>query len=56
VAALANLLEEWTASGRSVVMTTHNVDLGLAWATRAAVMAQGKLNFEMAQDYLGVGE
>ena len=55
VSALANLLQEWTASGRSVVMTTHNVDLGLAWATRAAVMSNGKLNLEGAQDYLGVG-
>ena len=55
VAALADLLREWTASGRSVVMTTHNVDLGLAWATTAAVMSNGKLNPEGAQDYLGVG-
>ena len=46
VAALADLLREWTASGRSVVMTTHNVDLGLAWATTAAVMSNGKLNPE----------
>lgn len=55
VAALAALLGEWTASGRSVVMTTHNIDLGLAWATRAAVMSNGKLDLEGAQDYLGVG-
>ena len=56
VSALAELLQEWTASGRSVVMTTHNINLGLAWATRAAVMSNGKLNFEGAQDYLGVGQ
>ena len=54
VSALADLLREWTAEGRSVVMTTHNVDLGLAWATRAAVMSNGKVNTEGAQDYLGV--
>ena len=56
VAALAQLLREWTASGRSVVMTTHNADLGLSWGTRVAVLTSGKLDFEGAQHYLGVGE
>ena len=56
VSALADLLREWTASGRSVVMTTHNADLGLAWGTKVAVLANGKLNFEGARNYLGVGE
>ena len=54
VAALAGLLREWTASGRSVVMTTHNTGLGLAWADRVAVLANGKLDFEEVRDYLGV--
>ena len=54
VAALADLLQEWTASGRSVVMTTHNVDLGRAWATRAGVMANGRVDFEAVGGYLGV--
>ena len=56
VTALADLLREWTASGRSVVMTTHNADLGLAWGTKVAVLANGKLNFEGARNYLGGGE
>ena len=55
VAALADLLREWTASGRSVVMTTHNVDLGLAWSSKVALMANGRLDFDGAGDYLGVG-
>ena len=55
VAALADLLREWTQSGRSVVMTTHNVDLGLAWGTRVAVLTNGRLDFDGARDYLGVG-
>jgi len=55
VGALADLLREWTASGRSVVMTTHNVDLGLAWSSKVALMANGKLDFDGAGDYLGVG-
>ncbi len=56
VTALADLLREWTASGRSVVMTTHNVDLGLAWGNKVAVLSHGKLDFAGAGDYLGVGE
>ena len=55
VAALADLLREWTASGRSVVMTTHNVDLGLAWSSKVALMSNGRLDFDGAGDYLGVG-
>ena len=48
VSALAALLQEWTAAGRSVVMTTHNVDLGLAWGHRAATLSGGKLDFDRA--------
>ena len=55
VTALADLLREWTASGRSVVMTTHNVDLGLAWGDKVAVLPHGRLDFAGAGDYLGVG-
>ena len=54
VAALADLLQEWTASGRSVVMTTHNLDLGRAWATRTGVMSNGRVDFEAVGGYLGV--
>ena len=54
VSNLAVLLKEWTETGRSVIMTTHNVDLGLAWGTRAAVVSNGKLDFDGAGDYLGV--
>ncbi len=55
VAALADLLGEWTASGRSVVMTTHNAALGLAWGSRTATLTNGSLVFDQAGDYLGVG-
>ena len=55
VAALADLLREWTASGRSVVMATHNANLGLAWASQTAVLSNGKLDFDRAGDYLGLG-
>ena len=56
VAALADLLQEWTDSGRSVVMTTHNANLGLTWGNRVAVLTNGKLDYAGAGDYLGVGE
>ena len=45
VVMLGSLLSEWTDSGRSVVMTTHNVELGLAWADRVALLTRGKIDF-----------
>ena len=42
---LGDLLSEWTASGRSVALTTHNIGLGLAWGHRAAVLYGGRLNY-----------
>ena len=49
VAMLDRLLGDWTGSGRTVIMTTHNVDLGLAWADRVAVLSDGKLHYEDAE-------
>jgi heme ABC exporter ATP-binding subunit CcmA len=51
VAMLKGLLEEWTQSGGVVVMTTHNVELGLEWAHRAAALASGKVHFQDDSDY-----
>ena len=45
VSILGTLLTEWTDSGRSVVMTTHDLDLGLDWGHRAGVLRGGKVNF-----------
>jgi heme ABC exporter ATP-binding subunit CcmA len=50
VAMLGDLLTEWTASGRSVVMTTHDVDLGLSWGQRAGVLLGGKVTFPEEDD------
>ena len=49
VAILGNLLAEWTDSGRSVVMTTHDLNLGLSWGHRAGVLRGGKIKFIDAQ-------
>jgi ABC-type multidrug transport system ATPase subunit len=45
VSILGALLAEWTDSGRSVVMTTHDLDLGLDWGHRVGVLRGGKVNF-----------
>ena len=42
---LGDLLAEWTAEGRSVAFTTHDIELGLAWGHRAAVLSGGCLTF-----------
>ena len=45
---LGQLLSEWTAEGRSAVFTTHDLDLGLAWGHRAALLSGGKVSFPEA--------
>jgi ABC-type multidrug transport system ATPase subunit len=51
VAMLGSLLREWTQAGRTVVMTTHNVELGLSWAHRVAVLSRGGLRFPNPESY-----
>ena len=45
VAGLQSTLGEWTASGRTVIMTTHNTGLALSWSDRVGVLSGGKLHF-----------
>ena len=42
---LGDLLAEWTAGGRSVVFTTHDIELGLSWGHRAAVLSGGSVAY-----------
>lgn len=56
VSILGTMLLEWTESGRSVVMTTHDLDLGLSWGHRAGVLRGGKINFPDDTDGVGAGE
>ena len=51
VAVLKSLLEEWTESGHSVVMTTHDLDLGLLWAHRAGVLSGGSIHFPARSEF-----
>lgn len=50
LAVLKDLLQEWGDEGRTVVMTTHNLEMGLAWAQRVAVLAEGRLHHPAAPD------
>ena len=46
LAMLGSLLSDWTQAGRTVIMTTHNIERGLAWADRLAVLQDGKIQFQ----------
>ena len=41
---LKELLQEWAASGRAVVMTTHDTNLGFSWTKQVGLLADGKLH------------
>ena len=43
---LSELLRDWAASGRSALLTTHNAEIGLAWAGRALALSRGRLAYD----------
>jgi heme exporter protein A len=49
-----DLLGEWKESGRTVVMTTHNLEHGLAWGDRVAILSGGKIAYQEARRSLDV--
>ena len=51
VAALGELLREWAGSGRAALLTTHNVEVGVAWAHRTLTLDGGRLT-DSAPAYL----
>ena len=51
---LARLLEEWKAAKGSVVMTTHDLERGLEWGDRVAILADGRIAFEDERHVLDV--
>ncbi len=51
---LGGLLEGWVGEGRSVVMTTHNVEQGLAWGDRVAILSGGRIAYEESKSALDV--
>lgn len=42
---LGDLVAEWNEEGRSVIFTTHDIDLGLSWSKQVAVLRNGNLGF-----------
>ena len=48
---LRDLLQEWTQSGGSAVMTTHDTGLGRSWAHRTAVLDSGRIQFPSLDEY-----
>ena len=59
VAMLHDLLHAWSNDGGAVVMTTHNRELGTAWAHRVGVLADGQVRLRdvsNAQDAAGTYE
>ncbi len=53
---LGDLLATVAAEGRTVVLTSHNLERGLALADRAALLAGGKIVFEASRDELHAGD
>ena len=55
---LKALLQDWTAAGRTVIMTTHNVELGLSWADpeHIGVLRYGRVHFQEPSEYLDESE
>ena len=47
VVALGELLRDWSASGKSALLTTHSPDIGQAWADRIFRLERGRLAEEM---------
>ena len=43
VASLGNLLTDWSASGKSALLTTHSSEIGQAWADRVFILERGRL-------------
>ena len=43
---MGELLEEWKREGRTVLMTTHNLEQGWAWGDQMAILSGGRIAFE----------
>ena len=51
VTVLQELLAQWTASGNTVVMSTHNIEMGFSWASKLGLLMDGKIHFCGESDY-----
>jgi heme ABC exporter ATP-binding subunit CcmA len=55
-AVLGDLLSAASAEGSTVVLTSHNLERGLALADRVAVLTGGRITFEAAKEELHAGD
>lgn len=53
---LHELLATVGTQGRTVLMTTHNLERGLSMGDRVAILAGGRIAYEADKDVLGVGD
>ena len=53
VATLGDLLQNWAASGRAALLTTHSAEVGLAWADRSLTLAGGRIEADVAASDAG---
>ena len=44
---LGGLLRDWAASGKTALLTTHNAEVGLAWAGRVLGLARGRFVYDV---------
>ena len=49
---MASVLNLRSGGNRTVVMTTHNVNLGLAWASEVAVLLDGRITYKAERESL----
>lgn len=49
-AALGEFLREWSANGKSALLTTHSAEIGLAWAGRALALVGGQVAYDAPAD------
>lgn len=55
-AALDDLLQSVARAGRTVLLTTHNLDRGLAHCDRLAILSRGRLVFQADRAEVEIGE
>ncbi len=48
VAVLGQFLRDWASAGRTALLTTHSAEVGLAWADRALMLSDGRIESDVA--------
>jgi heme exporter protein A len=53
---LRQVMSDVGTEGRTVLLTTHNLERGLAWADRVLILNDGKVRYEAPAAGLGLAE